>query len=120
MASEDRSTVGPGDWPDEVRVAGSKVVPPDPGIMEAIGLNYALEAAVADLVDNSIDAGAADVLIRFIRRGARISSLCVVDNGCGMDEAALEHAMTLGEAPETTTRTIWATSDWGLKAASLR
>lgn len=118
MASEERSIAGPGDWPDEVRVAGSKVVPPDPGIMQAIGRNYALEAAVADLVDNSIDAGATDVLVRFVRRGARISSLCVVDNGCGMDEAELEHAMTLGKRRDYDPADLGHFGQ-GLKAASL-
>ncbi len=118
MASEERSVTRPGDWPDEVRVAGSKIVPPDPGIMEAIGLNYALEAAVADLVDNSIDAGATDVLVRFIRRGPRISSLCVADNGCGMDKTELEHAMTLGRRRDYDPDDL-GHFGLGLKAASL-
>ena len=118
MASENRPASGPGYWPDEVRVAGFKVVPPDPGIMQAIGLNYALEAAVADLVDNSIDADATDVLVRFIRNGARISNLCVVDNGCGMDEAELEHAMTLGRRRDYDPDDLGHFGQ-GLKAASL-
>ena len=118
MASEIRSEAGPRDWPDEVRVARSTVVPPDPMIIEAIGLNYALEAAVADLIDNSIDAGASDVLVRLIRRGPRLTSLCVVDNGRGMNETELEHAMALGA------RRDYDPSDLGhfglgLKAASL-
>lgn len=114
MASEQRSS----DWSDEVRVAGATVIPPDPKVMEAIGLNYALEAAVADLVDNSIDAGASQVLVRFVRRGARLVSLCVVDDGRGMQESELEHAMALGK------RRDYKASDLGhfglgLKAASL-
>ncbi|WP_419855951.1 ATP-binding protein [Candidatus Poriferisodalis sp.] len=107
-----------GDWSDEVRVAGATVIPPDPKIMEAIGLNYALEAAIADLVDNSIDAGASQVLVRFVRRGARLVSLCVVDNGRGMQDDDLDDAMALGK------RRDYKTSDLGhfglgLKAASL-
>ena len=118
MASEKRPAASLGDWPDEVRIAGSTVVPPDPGIMEAIGLNYALEAAVANLIDNSIDAGATDVLVRFIRRGPRLTSLCVVDNGRGMSEAELADAMALGR------RRDYGPDDLGhfglgLKAASL-
>lgn len=107
-----------GDWSDEVRVAGATVIPPDPKIMEAIGLNYALESAIADLVDNSIDAKASQVLVRFVRRGARLVSLCVVDNGRGMRDDDLDDAMALGK------RRDYKTSDLGhfglgLKAASL-
>ena len=114
MASEMSNS----DWSDEVRVAGKTFIPPDPKVMEAIGLNYALEAAIADLVDNSIDAGAPHVLVRFVRRGARLVSLCVVDNGHGMRDAELEHAMALGK------RRDYEASDLGhfglgLKAASL-
>ena len=118
MASEGTQPVTSGVWPGEVEVVGSTVIPPDPQILEAIGLNYALEAAVADLVDNSIDAGAANVLIRFVRRGASLISLCVIDNGRGMDETELELAMSLGR------RRNYEPSDLGhfglgLKAASL-
>ena len=114
MASERHEN----DWPDEVQVAGATVIPPDPKVMEAIGLNYALEAAIADLVDNSIDAGASSVLVRFVRRGARLVSLCVVDNGRGMKDSELDNAMTLGK------RRDYKASDLGhfglgLKAASL-
>lgn len=117
MASENALSHA-GAWPDEVEVVDSTVIPPDPKIMEAIGLNYALEAAVADLVDNSIDAGAANVLIRFIQRGPKLVTLCVVDNGKGMNEEELEQAMALGR------RRDYEPSDLGhfglgLKAASL-
>ena len=101
-----------------MRVAGSTVVPPDPGIMEAIGLNYALEAAVADLIDNSIDAGASEVLVRFIRRGPRLTSLCVVDNGRGMSEAELADAMALGRRRDYGPHDL-GHFGLGLKAASL-
>ena len=118
MASENALSHARDSWPDEVEVVDSTVIPPDPRIMEAIGLNYALEAAVADLVDNSIDAGATNVLIRFIQRGPRLVSLCVVDNGKGMNEEELQQAMALGR------RRDYESSDLGhfglgLKAASL-
>ncbi len=118
MASEGLPSSGAGGWPDDVRVAGSTVVAPDPMILNAIGLNYALEAAVADLVDNSIDAGASNVLVRFIRRGPRLVSLCIVDDGRGMNEDQLRAAMALGK------RRDYGPNDLGhfglgLKAASL-
>ena len=118
MASEKRPLSDVGDWLDEVQVAGSTIVPPDPMIIEAIGLNYALEGAVADLVDNSVDAGASDVLVRFIRRGPRLVSLCVVDNGRGMDEKQLEDAMALGKRRDYGQHDL-GHFGLGLKAASL-
>ena len=118
MASEGLPSSGVGGWPDDVQVAGSAVVAPDPMILNAIGLNYALEAAVADLVDNSLDAGASNVLVRFIRRGPRLVSLCIVDDGLGMDGDQLHDAMALGK------RRDYGPNDLGhfglgLKAASL-
>lgn len=118
MASEGLPSRDAGSWLDDVQVAGSTVVAPDPMILNAIGLNYALEAAVADLVDNSIDAGASNVLIRFMRRGPQLVSLCIVDDGLGMDEAQLHDAMALGK------RRDYGPNDLGhfglgLKAASL-
>ncbi len=46
-------------------------VPPDPSVLKAIGLNHRLETAVADLVDNSLDAAATRVLVRFVLRAGR-------------------------------------------------
>ena len=70
--------------------------PPDPAVLKAIGLNHSLESAVADLVDNSIDAGAGKVLIRFVLTGGLINQLLVVDDGSGMTEAQIDAAMVLG------------------------
>jgi hypothetical protein len=64
--------------------------------MDAIGLNYALESAVADLVDNSVDAKAEKVLIRFVRDGSKVMTLVVVDDGIGMDDQTIDLAMTIG------------------------
>ena len=100
MVPEDSLLPGPADWPDDLRFAGSTTIQPDPLIMGAIGLNYLLEAAIADLVDNSIDAGASSVLVRFIRRGSQLAGLCVVDDGRGMDEGRLRDAMALGKRRE--------------------
>ena len=83
-----------------IEVAGAKPLPPDPRVMDALGLNHALETALADLVDNSIDAGADTVLIRFVRRGYQLLGLYVIDNGHGMDEATIDIAMTPGGSRE--------------------
>jgi hypothetical protein len=67
-----------------------------PRFMDAIGHNYAFETAVADLVDNSVDAGARTVLARFIRESGAITGFVVVDDGRGIAAAELASAMTLG------------------------
>ena len=56
-------------------------------------IGYRLEEALADLVDNSIDANAKNVLIRFQRYSEGVHSVMVVDDGKGMDDARLLEAM---------------------------
>ena len=85
------------DWQFDVPVAGTKILPPDSRYMEALSSQgYGFEAAVADLVDNSIDAGAKDVVIHFLRDGDQLVSLLIVDDGKGMSEEELDVAMTVG------------------------
>ena len=64
--------------------------------MDALEKDYPLEASIADLVDNSIDAKAKRILIRFVKRGRRLASLYVVDDGEGMDDKTLKRAMQFG------------------------
>ena len=49
-------------------------LPPDPGglITALRSIGYNLNAAIADLVDNSIDADATEVLVRFVHDKADI------------------------------------------------
>ncbi|WP_300675065.1 ATP-binding protein [Desulfoluna sp.] len=58
-------------------------------------LGYSLEAAVADIIDNSISAGASkvDIFSDVLRSGA---CLAIVDNGVGMNDAELVEAMRHG------------------------
>ena len=60
------------------------------------GLGYSTSAALADIVDNSISAGAAEVSIGFAWDGQK-SRISILDNGIGMDDAELESAMRLGD-----------------------
>lgn len=83
-------------WDETVPVTSSRTLPPDPKFMETIGLNHAFETAVADLVDNSIDAKASRVLVRFVRDGDHLVALYVVDDGVGMDDETIDRAMTVG------------------------
>src|SRR5689334_7978145 len=91
----ENSTTGP--WVPTVEVSGQKVIEADPRIVDAFkNIGYSLEAAVADLVDNSIDAGATEILIRFLRTTDENLSLVVIDNGRGMSEAEIDRAMQFG------------------------
>lgn len=64
--------------------------------MESLrAFSYELPTAIADLVDNSITAGARRVWIDFFWDGAD-STIAVTDDGGGMSEADLVEAMRLG------------------------
>lgn len=105
------------EWSREVPTEGSIDLPPDPRALDAIGRNHSLETALADLVDNSIDAGASQVLVRLVKTDGRLTALYVVDNGRGMTPSSIDVAMTVGG------RRDYANDDLGhfglgLKAAS--
>lgn len=60
------------------------------------GLGYSTGAAVADVIDNSIAAGAKNIHVQFAWDGA-LSRASILDDGRGMDDPELESAMTLGD-----------------------
>src|SRR5690349_16023550 len=97
------------------------VVPPDPaGTIESLGaLGYTLESAIADLVDNSIDAGAGRVDINFHWSGSD-SYITVVDDGRGMTEAELQTAMAIAARGPRSSRSAAELGRFGmgLKTAS--
>jgi hypothetical protein len=66
-------------------------------------LGYSLEAAVADIIDNSITARASqvDILVDAFETGA---SLAIIDNGRGMNEEELVRAMRHGSQNPRTPR----------------
>ena len=93
------------------------LLPADPAVVRAIGTQHDLSSAVADLIDNSIDAGADDIHIRFVESNSHVIEILLIDNGHGMDRPGLERALTLGA------RRKYAESDlgyfgMGLKASS--
>lgn len=59
------------------------------------GLGYAPATALADLIDNSITANSSEIAIHLEWSGPD-SWVRIVDNGQGMDDAALEAGMRLG------------------------
>lgn len=72
-------------------------VPPHPSaLVESLGaLGYSLEAAVADLIDNSIAAGASRVVVSFEWNEGDPFAM-ILDDGRGMSAAGLVEAMRLG------------------------
>lgn len=81
-----------------MKPAHSRPAPPKAAAMlEALrGLGYTTATALADIIDNSIAAGADSVDVLFSWAWAS-STIAVLDNGVGMDEAELDLAMRLGE-----------------------
>lgn len=73
------------------------VVPPLAGAMvESLrGVGYSTETALADIVDNSISAGARNVQVTFNFEGPK-STVSILDDGHGMSAPELLRAMTLG------------------------
>ncbi|MFT4041688.1 MAG: ATP-binding protein [Gordonia sp. (in: high G+C Gram-positive bacteria)] len=65
-------------------------------VSRALGLHHTLVTAIADLVDNCIDAGARHVLIRFVQSGRLIQGVQIVDDGHGMTRATMESAVLYG------------------------
>src|SRR5436190_15505374 len=59
-------------------------------------IGYSFDAAVADVIDNSIDAKAKNVLVRLITNREGHLDLAIWDDGCGMSEKTLKEAMRFG------------------------
>src|SRR5438105_14334303 len=84
--------------PKDLPSAEYEVLRPDPsgtaGVLSRIG--YSLEESLADLIDNSIDARATKVLVRFVRSVSSITRVIIADNGHGMAESKLHKIMQYG------------------------
>jgi hypothetical protein len=59
-------------------------------------IGYSFQAAVADVIDNSVDAMASKVLVRLITREDGYLDLVIWDDGSGMDRETLQEAMRFG------------------------
>lgn len=84
------------------------------------GLGYSTAAALADIIDNSISAGAREVRIDFQWDGSD-SRILVLDDGRGMSDPELEGAMRLGDRNPLVEREAHDLGRFGmgLKTASL-
>ena len=92
-------------------------LPPDAGLVKSLGINHTLESALADLIDNSIDADASHVIVRLLTSDERLVRVEVLDNGRGMDDQAADSAMRLGEQRDYAAHDL-GPFGVGLKAAS--
>jgi len=83
------------------------------------GLGYSTAGALADIIDNSISAGATTVDIQFNWK-EKSSNIYILDNGYGMSDQELESAMTLGDKNPLDTRSPHDLGRFGmgLKTAS--
>jgi hypothetical protein len=100
------------------RVVNVRTVAPDPSIARAVGRHHTFETALADLIDNSIDADARNVLVRFLQRDGLVVGLRLIDDGKGMDAHAIDLAMTFAKRREYDDGDL-GHFGIGLKAASL-
>lgn len=73
-------------------------LPPNFGKLDLAlrSIGYSFEAAVADIIDNSIDARAKNVLVRLFTKRDGHLDLIVLDDGSGMDGGTLREAMRFG------------------------
>ena len=73
-------------------------LPPNYGKLDVAlrSIGYSFEVAVADVIDNSNDAQAKNVLVRLINTGDGHLDLATWDDGCGMGEKTLKEAMRFG------------------------
>ena len=78
---------------------------------------YTPETAIADLIDNSISAGATEIGVKLSRVFDNTYTVWVGDNGCGMDEETLIRAMQYGSSRELA-RNKLSVYGLGMKMAS--
>ncbi|HCC79707.1 MAG: hypothetical protein A2X25_09035 [Chloroflexi bacterium GWB2_49_20] len=104
----------------QFKTTDREYLPPDDGKVGDIfsRLGYGISDAVADLVDNSVDAIADKVHIRFVRGTEGIYSVIIADNGKGMNGDELREAMRFGSR-STKSDAQLGKYGIGLKSASL-
>ena len=97
-----------------------EALPPNlPKLEDALrSIGYSFETAVADVIDNSIDAQAENVHIRIIMRKDGHLDLALWDNGKGMDEKTLTEALRFGTDASSEIKRL-GKFGLGLKLASL-
>ncbi len=81
----------------KLRISKFVPLPPDPSLPEILTKSeYPLPSAVAELVDNSIDSGATQIVVRLGRTNNRLDSLQVLDDGSGIEQEIFDKIMRFG------------------------
>jgi hypothetical protein len=104
----------------DIETQGVELPPVAPLLMQSLrAVGYTIQAALADLIDNSIAAAARTIEIEFDITGTPY--LAITDDGRGMDEATLVAAMRFGSRDPREIRTGLDLGRFGLglKTASL-
>lgn len=81
-------------------------------------IGYSLAEALADLIDNSIDASATRIEITFFRNDDAITAVTIADDGRGMAEPVLKRAMQFASTAVHKASDL-GTFGLGMKSASL-
>lgn len=98
----------------------TKELIPDPYIL-INGLRdtgYDLNTALADIIDNSLDANASIIKVMMQRKIDNSLSIMVIDNGCGMNKEELLNGMMYGSRREAKDQKRLGKFGLGLKTAS--
>jgi hypothetical protein len=77
------------------------------------GLGYSASTALADVIDNSLAAGADEIRVQFTWAGME-STISILDNGHGMTDSQLESALRLGNRNPLDARSIRDLGRFGL------
>ena len=73
-------------------------ITPDKSLIKKLGLvGYRTEQAVAELIDNSIDARLGDTVTVSVILDFKLGEIEVSDNGCGMDSEGIKMALTVAK-----------------------
>jgi hypothetical protein len=83
---------------------------------------YKSEAnALADVIDNSIEAGSSFVHVIYNTDDkGKIDDIAIIDNGCGIDESFLPHAIRWGASSRHNSRNLYGRYGFGLPTASIK
>ena len=103
-----------------IKTVATQEIPPDPANMITAlrQIGYTLEQSLSDLIDNSINAHARKVLVRFIHDDKNIVRVLIADNGEGMNDLKLREAMKFGSEQKNDGKSL-GKYGMGLKVASL-
>ena len=97
------------------------LAPSPAALLESLrSIGYTVETALADIVDNSISAGASNVSVRFLWSDGK-PWVAVMDDGCGMSAENLKEAMRFGTQSPLLMREMHDLGRFGLglKTASI-